>query len=51
MFGNKIYIDIEISADKNISFLKAHNISHQVHDEIEEKIPSVKHCMVHINPK
>lgn len=51
MFGNKIYIDIEISADKNISFQKAHDISHQVHDEIEDKIKSVKHCMVHINPK
>ena len=51
MFGNKIYIDIEISADKNISFLDAHNISHLVHDQIENNIKSVKHCMVHINPK
>ncbi len=51
IFGNKIYIDLEISADKNLSFLKAHDIAHKAHDEIESKIKNVKHCMVHINPK
>ncbi len=51
IFGNKIYIDLEISADKNLTFLRAHEIAHEVHDEIEEKIKHVKHCMVHVNPK
>ena len=51
IFGNKIYIDIEIIADKNITFEEAHNIAHNVHDILEEKIVDVKHCMVHINPK
>ena len=51
IFGNKIYIDLEISADKNLSFLRAHEIAHEAHDEIEDKIKNVKHCMVHINPK
>ena len=51
VFGNKIYIDLEISADKNLTFLKAHEIAHQVHDNIEDQIRDVKHCMVHINPK
>lgn len=51
LFGNKIYIDLEITADKNLTFEKAHNIAHKVHDNIEDKINSVKHCMVHINPK
>ena len=51
IFGNKIYIDLEIGADKNLSFLESHEISHHVHDEIENKIKDVKHCMVHINPK
>ncbi|NLC25966.1 MAG: hypothetical protein GX777_05000 [Fastidiosipila sp.] len=27
-----------------------HRIAHDIHDEIEEKIPNVKHCMVHVNP-
>ena len=50
-FGNKIYIDIEITANKKITFKRAHNIAHEVHDNIENKISDVKHCMVHINPK
>ena len=50
IFGNKIYIDLEIIADKNITFEEAHNIAHNVHDILEEKIVDVKHCMVHINP-
>ena len=51
LFGNKIYIDLEISADKNITFQESHTICHKVHDEIENKIKDVKHCMIHINPK
>ena len=51
VFGNKIYIDIEVCADKNITFVKSHEIAHKVHDNVEKKIESVKHCMVHINPK
>ena len=50
-FGNKIYIDLEITADKKISFLESHEIAHNVHDNIEKSIKEVKHCMVHINPK
>ena len=49
-FGDKIYIDLEISADGNISLSEAHGIAERVHDSIEREIPAVKHCMVHINP-
>jgi len=51
MFGNKIYIDIEVSANKDITFLESHEIAHKVHDNVEKKLENVKHCMVHINPK
>lgn len=49
-FGDKIYIDLEISADGNITLYEAHDIAERVHDSIEKEIPAVKHCMVHINP-
>lgn len=49
-FGNKIYVDIEISADGNMSLFEAHNIAEQVHDSIEQSFPKVKHIMVHVNP-
>ncbi|MBR4721141.1 MAG: cation transporter [Clostridia bacterium] len=49
-FGDKIYIDLEISADGNMSLTAAHDIAERVHDDIEASLPNVKHCMVHINP-
>ena len=49
-FGDKIYIDLEISVDGSIPLFEAHEIAHRVHDSIEENIPFVKHCMVHVNP-
>ncbi|MCF2555396.1 cation diffusion facilitator family transporter [Faecalicatena contorta] len=50
VFGNKIYVDIEIGADGSHTLNEAHDISEQVHDAIEETFPKVKHIMVHVNP-
>ncbi len=50
-FGNRYYIDVEISVDKNMSVLNAHNVAHNIHDNIENRLPSTKHCMVHVNPE
>lgn len=50
MFGPKIYVDVEISADENLRLKDSHAIAQNVHDRLEEKFPSIKHCMVHVNP-
>jgi len=50
MFGDKIYIDIEIQADGGATLHRAHGIAEKVHDAIEAGFPRVKHCMVHVNP-
>ncbi len=50
IFGNKIYVDIEISVDGEMKLRDAHRIAEQVHHQIEKKFPLVKHCMVHVNP-
>lgn len=50
-FGsNKIYADVEISAQGDISLTLAHSIAELVHDELEKQIPEIKHCTVHVNP-
>ena len=49
-FGNKIYIDAEISVDGSLSLEKAHQISEDVHDAVEKRLPDVKHIMIHVNP-
>ena len=51
LFGNKIYIDIEVSANENLSLKEAHQIAQNIHDEVESNFEEVKHCMVHMNPK
>lgn len=50
VFGNRIYVDIEIRADANASLRDAHKIAEHVHDSIEQSFASVKHIMVHVNP-
>lgn len=50
MFGNKIYVDIEIGVDKDLSLEKAHEIAEKTHDAIESWSGDIKHCMVHVNP-
>lgn len=50
VFGNKIYVDIEISADGGKSLFEGHEIAQAVHDAIENQFPEVKHIMVHVNP-
>lgn len=50
VFGNKIYVDLEISADGSKTLLETHAIAEQVHDSIEQRFPKVKHIMVHVNP-
>lgn len=50
VFGNRIYVDIEICAQRDITLLESHNIANSVHDAIETNFPKVKHVMVHVNP-
>ena len=50
-FGNKIYIDLEISVQRDISLVKAHDIAEQVHSSVERNFPTVKHIMIHVNPE
>ena len=50
VFANRIYVDIEISANGNITLLESHDIADSVHNAIEAEFENVKHIMVHVNP-
>ena len=50
LFGSKIYVDLEISADGQQSLNDAHASAERVHHMIENTFQDVKHCMVHVNP-
>lgn len=49
-FGSMIYVDVEIQVEGSLTLYEAHDIAQQVHDDIEQDFPNVKHCMVHVNP-
>ncbi len=51
MFGSKVFVDVEFSMDGNVTLREAHAVADHIHNEIEEKIPMVKHCMIHVNPQ
>ncbi len=50
MFGNRIYVDVEIAVLPHITLIAAHQIAESIHDMVEKNFPDVKHCMVHVNP-
>lgn len=50
IFGSKLYVDLEILADAQLSLKEAHEIAEKVHHEIEKNFPECIHCMVHVNP-
>ena len=50
LHGSRLYVDVEISVDSNITVGEGHSIAETVHKNIEKTIPDVKHCMVHVNP-
>lgn len=50
MFGNRVYVDIEICADGKLTLEEGHEIAENVHNAIERNFENVKHIMVHVNP-
>ena len=50
MFGNKIYVDLEIEVNAEYTLEKAHEIAEEVQKDIEQSFPKVKHVMIHENP-
>ena len=50
LFGDRMYVDLEISVSGTLTLNDAHAAAERVHDAVEEGFPLVKHCMVHVNP-
>lgn len=48
--ADRLYVDVEISVDENLSIKEAHSIAELVHGNVEAAFPDIKHCMVHVNP-
>ena len=49
-FGSRLYVELEIALDDELSLSAAHTIAEGVHDDVEKAFPQVKHIMIHVNP-
>lgn len=50
LFGNRVYVDLEIAVDGDLPLRQAHAIAQAVHDGVEKSHPDIKHIMIHVNP-
>ncbi len=50
LFASKVYVDMEILVDGNLTLIDSHRIAEAVHAKIESDFADVKHIMVHVNP-
>ncbi len=50
LFGDRVYVDVEIRANGALTLNETHATAQAVHDALEADFPQVKHCMVHVNP-
>ena len=49
-FGSRIYADMEIRVEGDLSLTEGYHISRQVHDAIEAQFPKVKHIAICAKP-
>lgn len=48
--GNRIYVDVNITVDANMTVEEGHDIAERVHKLVDAEIEDVKYCMVHVEP-
>jgi len=48
--GMKYHVDLHATVDATISVKEGHAIAHQLKDTLREKIPSLGHVLIHIEP-
>lgn len=49
-FGNRVYVEIEVAMDGGLTLSEAHRRAEEIHADIEEAFPQIKHIMIHVNP-
>lgn len=50
IFGNRVYVDMEIAVHSMMNVEEAHRVADEVHDLIEKHFSCVKHILIHVNP-
>jgi cation diffusion facilitator family transporter len=48
--GSKLFVDVEISLDRNLTLCEAHDVAEKVHGNLENAELDILHATVHVNP-
>lgn len=48
--GHHLFVDIHVQVDPQMTVVRAHDIAHQVKDDIKAAMPQVRDVLVHIEP-
>jgi cation diffusion facilitator family transporter len=50
LFGPRFYVEIEVTANQEISLAASHRLARQVHDAVEAEFNNIKCCRVYVHP-
>ena len=51
VFGNKVYVEIDVCADGEMALNRADEIANRVHDAMENRFVKIKHISVRVKPE
>lgn len=46
LFGNKVYLEIEVVYDKKLSLESVYQLNQKLHDLLEDNFQEIKHCII-----
>lgn len=50
MVGNRIFLDVCVELDPELSFQRAHDLSHELQDRLRHAVPGVSDAVIHFEP-
>lgn len=50
MVGSRIYLDVCVELDPNLSFARAHDLSHDIQAALFQAVPEIADAVIHIEP-
>ncbi len=50
MVGSRIFLDVCVELDPDLTFREAHDLSHRIHEALHEAVPAVADVVIHFEP-
>lgn len=50
MVGSRIFLDVCVEVDPEMTFAESHDLSHELQDRLREAVPAVADAVIHVEP-